>query len=829
MAQRIEQRRDTAAGWTAANPVLADGEVAWERDTNRTKHGDGTTAWASLPYDDAAVYAAMQTTVQARAGVSINVNAGDPRTTAALYLADGLRVLSFYINWSDHETADNVWNTTLENTVRSYLQHAIDNGYMLTFRIRAGALSPAHLFTTLGVRRVITIETDQGTDAAYSVPDPADTVYRNRYERMMARWATLLNEAYAGKQYWQAIVMIPVAGPCTVGTEWSIGLGSGSDATLHGTTTPTTAAIAGLTTAIPLTANATTLAAAGWTTGAAALLKLGTGAFARRRFWDDCTRSPVPGSGWGWNRIGHLWTPNGAAGNFVATGSALKMLCPSTTSTTRRAHILPTDAKLKDGDADYLAKFSYAAVNTAGTQQVGIEGRVQDATLNDCYRFRVTRDSAGVTAVQIFRVVAGVNTQIATAVGPAIAAATDYYIRAQAVASGGNVDLKAKVWAASGAEPTAWTTTFTDTTPGVLVNAGGFGLYANTSAAVDVACDPSWKEVRVGDPSGAEYVLVSGISGNTATAIARGWSGTHPVPHNNAETVQFASAGTLTLGAAFEGQTGPLDRREVNIGGWRELYPPQAGEGDSGTGASGPVTRRAVWLAAWRDWCVPAHMTIFRSELQQSVAVAGLWTDSQATSAAFVASAALAVYGRRLWIGYTSIDTTDAWPTGDLAAVVYDAFLRGFTIWGQNAGSLANGQDVVTAFEDVAFYTPGALAILETSAGRLTAVETTTGNYRGWVGGAGKTMRQYLLTDASALNKRLRANVSDRVTVGLASRQPYDSRLSALAGQIIPGAGSPEGVVTAPVGYLYLRSDGGAGTTLYVKESGTGNTGWVAK
>lgn len=43
------------------------------------------------------------------------------------------------------------------------------------------------------------------------------------------------------------------------------------------------------------------------------------------------------------------------------------------------------------------------------------------------------------------------------------------------------------------------------------------------------------------------------------------------------------------------------------------------------------------------------------------------------------------------------------------------------------------------------------------------------------------------------------------------------------------GAGSPEGVVTAPVGSLYTRSDGGANTTLYVKESGAGDTGWVAK
>ena len=43
------------------------------------------------------------------------------------------------------------------------------------------------------------------------------------------------------------------------------------------------------------------------------------------------------------------------------------------------------------------------------------------------------------------------------------------------------------------------------------------------------------------------------------------------------------------------------------------------------------------------------------------------------------------------------------------------------------------------------------------------------------------------------------------------------------------GEGDPEGAVTAPVGTLYTRTDGGAGSTLYVKESGTGNTGWAAK
>ena len=41
------------------------------------------------------------------------------------------------------------------------------------------------------------------------------------------------------------------------------------------------------------------------------------------------------------------------------------------------------------------------------------------------------------------------------------------------------------------------------------------------------------------------------------------------------------------------------------------------------------------------------------------------------------------------------------------------------------------------------------------------------------------------------------------------------------------GAGAP--TVAAPVGSLYSRTDGGANTSLYVKESGTGTSGWVAK
>lgn len=55
----------------------------------------------------------------------------------------------------------------------------------------------------------------------------------------------------------------------------------------------------------------------------------------------------------------------------------------------------------------------------------------------------------------------------------------------------------------------------------------------------------------------------------------------------------------------------------------------------------------------------------------------------------------------------------------------------------------------------------------------------------------------------------------------------YDARIGPLVHT--QGVGSPEGVVTAPIGSVFLRTDGGATTTLYVKTSGAGNTGWTAK
>ena len=50
MATQIQIRRDTAANWTSANPVLAAGEIGFETDTGEFKIGTGTVDWATLPY-----------------------------------------------------------------------------------------------------------------------------------------------------------------------------------------------------------------------------------------------------------------------------------------------------------------------------------------------------------------------------------------------------------------------------------------------------------------------------------------------------------------------------------------------------------------------------------------------------------------------------------------------------------------------------------------------------------------------------------------------------------------------------------------------------------
>ena len=41
------------------------------------------------------------------------------------------------------------------------------------------------------------------------------------------------------------------------------------------------------------------------------------------------------------------------------------------------------------------------------------------------------------------------------------------------------------------------------------------------------------------------------------------------------------------------------------------------------------------------------------------------------------------------------------------------------------------------------------------------------------------------------------------------------------------GSGSPEGILTAEPTVMYMDTAGGTGTILYIKKTGSGNTGWI--
>lgn len=45
--------------------------------------------------------------------------------------------------------------------------------------------------------------------------------------------------------------------------------------------------------------------------------------------------------------------------------------------------------------------------------------------------------------------------------------------------------------------------------------------------------------------------------------------------------------------------------------------------------------------------------------------------------------------------------------------------------------------------------------------------------------------------------------------------------------EILTGTGSPEGVIEAEPTQLYMDESGSAGNILYIKKTGTGDTGWI--
>jgi hypothetical protein len=76
--------RDTAANFTASNPVLLENVVGYETDTGKSKTGDATTTWTSLSYNNpnAGTFTGVITTPASTTTVAnLNTPAGALKTT----------------------------------------------------------------------------------------------------------------------------------------------------------------------------------------------------------------------------------------------------------------------------------------------------------------------------------------------------------------------------------------------------------------------------------------------------------------------------------------------------------------------------------------------------------------------------------------------------------------------------------------------------------------------------------------------------------------------------------------------------------------------------
>lgn len=92
------------------------------------------------------------------------------------------------------------------------------------------------------------------------------------------------------------------------------------------------------------------------------------------------------------------------------------------------------------------------------------------------------------------------------------------------------------------------------------------------------------------------------------------------------------------------------------------------------------------------------------------------------------------------------------------------------------------------------------------------------------VGGGGGTFAGIIMWSGNNFN----SSVGDYNNVGVTVRPRIGFNAGTGGQNLFSGTGSPETVITATIGSMYLRTDGGKNTAVYYKETGSGNTGWLA-
>lgn len=136
---RMQQRRKTAAAWTAGNEVLRAGEIGIETDTQRSKLGDGATVWTLLPYVGPGPYD-LATAPADKQVLTFNLASGKWKPETPSGSNGGLSGLSL----DDGTLLDSPAGTlTPPSLVQSYIQMIVGGQFLLVPAYKRKVVSTA--------------------------------------------------------------------------------------------------------------------------------------------------------------------------------------------------------------------------------------------------------------------------------------------------------------------------------------------------------------------------------------------------------------------------------------------------------------------------------------------------------------------------------------------------------------------------------------------------------------------------------------------------------------------------------------------------------------
>jgi hypothetical protein len=254
-AVTIQLRRDTAANWTSANPTLAQGEWGYETDTNKIKIGNGSTAWASLPYGTVLNARAGTTTVpplQFVSGTNLTSAAagaieydgsvfyGDvAASTRGTIVSDQMVVLNTAYTLTSQIAAQKLFNATTNGTVTLPIgTYQFECFYSLqSMSATSGsfgfALGGAATFTqqwwSIAQKGTATFATATATQATYNISAANTTIATASTNTVGYAWIRgLINVTVAGTVIPQVSLGVAAAAVVGVGSYFKISPYSGT-------------------------------------------------------------------------------------------------------------------------------------------------------------------------------------------------------------------------------------------------------------------------------------------------------------------------------------------------------------------------------------------------------------------------------------------------------------------------------------------------------------------------------------------------------------------------------------------------------------------------